>query len=1039
MSDDHKAEETEIDEALYSRQLYVMGHEAQKRMAQSNVLIAGLNGLGVEIAKNIILAGVKSVTLLDDTATSFPDLGAQFYLSEESIGQPRAAACLAHLAELNPYVTVSLATGELTQDLITSVNCVVLVDRALDEQLRVNDICHAHNIRFLSADVRGVFGSLFCDFGDEFEVLDVDGEPAATSMIASIQAGSPTLITVLEDTRHGLMTGDVVRLTDIQGMTELNDREFEVTVKDNFSFEIDCDSTNFTAYGRDGNVVQVKQPQTLSFEPLRDAIQNANFMNVKGDEIRMHLFLPLHVAFQALHRFQALHNGDLPRVGNQEDADELVTLAQEANVKGGDSDSKEPELFVDNLGEDHGDMLRALARTARGVVNPMCALMGGVVGQEVMKACSGKFMPIKQFFYFSDTSVLPDEPLPEADVQPVGSRYDANIMVFGREIQERIENARTFLIGAGAIGCEMLKNWAMLGLATGENGHIHVTDMDVIEKSNLSRQFLFRSSDVNKPKSTTACAAANRMNQQMHITAMEEKLAPDTEDIFDDDFFGDLSFVTTALDNVEARLYVDQRCLFYHLPLLDSGTLGTKGSTQVVVPGLSEHYGATRDPPEKGIPICTLKHFPNKIEHTLAWAREWFEGAYNQTPSDVQKYMTQTSEEFANTLDMVQTMKLDTVQRIQKDIADFRVHSFDDCLAWARVTFEDLFSNSIKQLLHTFPVDKVTTTGQLFWSGPKKPPSPLAFDLEDDDHRQFVIASAIQRASVYGIPVPDNVDSVYASVVPSVTVPVFVPRDDVKIATTEDEAKSEGKAPSADSSALMNMDEQVAAILSSLPEKEELCTAYPSFSTVDFDKDIDEHMLVVMAASNLRARNYGIQEADLHTSRGIAGKIIPAIATTTALVTGLVCLELIKTLQEKPLEAFRCTTLNIGFPTYTSFEPQEAAKKTSMVKGNEWRWNQWDRIEIEDSNITMQGLCDYLKDEYNLDVSMLSCGSSLLLSDFMPKKKRANRLTYPLREVFEKVSKTEVQSKQRFLIFEAIVVDATSHDEVEIPYIRLHL
>jgi hypothetical protein len=99
------------------------------------------------------------------------------------------------------------------------------------------------------------------------------------------------------------------------------------------------------------------------------------------------------------------------------------------------------------------------------------------------------------------------------------------------------------------------------------------------------------------------------------------------------------------------------------------------------------------------------------------------------------------------------------------------------------------------------------------------------------------------------------VDSVYASVVPSVTVPVFVPRDDVKIATTEDEAKSEGKAPSADSSALMNMDEQVAAILSSLPEKEELCTAYPSFSTVDFEKDIDEHMLLVMAASNLRARN----------------------------------------------------------------------------------------------------------------------------------------------------------------------------------------
>lgn len=51
-------------------------------------------------------------------------------------------------------------------------------------------------------------------------------------------------------------------------------------------------------------------------------------------------------------------------------------------------------------------------------------------------------------------------------------------------------------MGAGAIGCEMLKNWAMMGLSAGENGHIYVTDMDIIEKSNLNRQFLFRPWDV---------------------------------------------------------------------------------------------------------------------------------------------------------------------------------------------------------------------------------------------------------------------------------------------------------------------------------------------------------------------------------------------------------------------------------------------------------------------------------------------------------------------------------------------------------------
>lgn len=55
-----------------------------------------------------------------------------------------------------------------------------------------------------------------------------------------------------------------------------------------------------------------------------------------------------------------------------------------------------------------------------------------------------------------------------------------------------MENLKYFLVGAGAIGCEMLKNWALMGLGAGDSGSVVVTDMDTIEKSNLSRQFLFR-------------------------------------------------------------------------------------------------------------------------------------------------------------------------------------------------------------------------------------------------------------------------------------------------------------------------------------------------------------------------------------------------------------------------------------------------------------------------------------------------------------------------------------------------------------------
>jgi ubiquitin-activating enzyme E1 len=99
---------TEIDESLYSRQLYVLGHEAMKRMGASNVLIVGLKGLGVEIAKNIALAGVKSLTLYDPTPAAIADLSSQFFLHVEDVGKPRDVVTAPRVGELNAYTPVKI-------------------------------------------------------------------------------------------------------------------------------------------------------------------------------------------------------------------------------------------------------------------------------------------------------------------------------------------------------------------------------------------------------------------------------------------------------------------------------------------------------------------------------------------------------------------------------------------------------------------------------------------------------------------------------------------------------------------------------------------------------------------------------------------------------------------------------------------------------------------------------------------------------------------------------------------------------------------
>ena len=107
--------------------------------------------------------------------------------------------------------------------------------------------------------------------------------------------------------------------------------------------------------------------------------------------------------------------------------------------------------------------------------------------------------------------------------------------------------------------------------------------------------------------------------------------------------------------------------------MIDSGTLGTKGNTQVVLPYKSENWGASRDPPEASIPICTLKNFPHKIEHTIQWARDFFEGTFTQGAMDVNQYLT--NPDFLSNLDAQQNTKIDTLERVSY-IGSFRFFFF---------------------------------------------------------------------------------------------------------------------------------------------------------------------------------------------------------------------------------------------------------------------------------------------------------------------------------------------------------------------------
>ncbi|KAI0796755.1 ubiquitin activating enzyme [Abortiporus biennis] len=999
-------DEAAIDEGLYSRQLYVLGHEAMKRMAASNVLIVGVKGLGCEIAKNVILAGVKSVTIYDPEPVVIQDLSTQFFLREEDVGKSRADAAVPRLAELNTYVPVRNLGGnpgqEISVDLIKGFQVVVLTGASLSKQLEINDWTHQNGVHFIAAETRGLFGYAFNDFGPKFTCVDPTGEQPLSGMIVSVDRDGEGVVTCLDETRHGLEDGDFVTFSEVQGMTELNGCEpRKITVKGPYTFSIG-DTSNLSEYKTGGIFTQVKMPKIIQFKSLRESLKEPEFFIT--DFAKFDRPATLHAGFQALSEFQAREQR-LPRPRNAADAKSFIDIAKTINP---DADEK---------------VLAELSYQAAGDVSPIVAVIGGFVAQEVLKACSAKFHPMVQHLYFDSLESLPTTLPTEEECQPIGSRYDAQIAVFGKTFQEKISNHRQFLVGSGAIGCEMLKNWAMIGLATGPRGKIHVTDLDTIEKSNLNRQFLFRPKDLGKFKAEVAAGAVIAMNPELqgHVETKQEPVGPDTENVYNEEFFAGLDGVTNALDNVKARLYMDQRCVFFLKPLLESGTLGTKGNTQVIIPHLTESYSSSQDPPEKETPSCTVKNFPNAIQHTIEWARQEFDNLFVKPPQAANSYLSEPNY-LENNLKYSGQQK-EQVEQLVSYLVTNKPLTFEECIVWARLQFEDRYNNSIRQLLFSLPKDAKTSTGQPFWSGPKRAPDPLTFDPNDPTHLQYIIAAANLHAFNYGLR-GETDPAVFKKIADSVLVPEFTPRSGVKVQINENDPVAQDGGEGGD----------VGELMKKLPPPSSL-VGY-RLNPVEFEKDDDTnyHIDFITAASNLRAMNYNITPADRHTTKQIAGKIIPAIATTTSLVVGLVCLELYKIIDGKTkLEDYKNGFVNLALPFFGFSEPI-AAKKN---KYGETEWTLWDRFEFK-NDPTLKEIVTWFEVQQKLEISMVSQGVSMLWSSFIGKKKSEERLPMRFSKLVEHVSKKPVAPHVRHFIVEVMVTDEEGED-VEVPFIVVHL
>jgi len=619
---------------------------------------------------------------------------------------------------------------------------------------------------------------------------------------------------------------------------------------------------------------------------------------------------------------------------------------------------------------------------------PVVSIMGGLVSTEVLKLISKKYTPITQWYTWSDYSIFPSKEY----------TCKINIMSHYHKILDTLSHINILMIGCGALGCEWLKNLAMLGCC--ENGQLDIVDLDHIEHSNTSRQFLFGSEDIGQSKSKVAAHKIKDINSKMNIISHGNKLTPEDSKFTDKVFGSNPTCVISALDNIQAREYVDSECFNRDISLFESGTTGMKASSMPIIPHLTETYSNMSDSETVQYPVCTIKSFPNDIIHTIHWAKDNFE-QFNRGPSNYNKFI-----EDPNFLDK---LSLHDKNQAIDDINCFldRPSTWEECCYKAKEKYEQYFYNDIEQLLHVFPRDHMVD-GKDFWSHGKLCPSSSSID-HSNECINYMESITNLYCQIYKIKNIDR-DSIIKYICEN---PVLFKmnksiKTDLVIAINDAEL---------DKTKTHNISSR--SINGTICTKELLNPQY-------FDKDDEKSMYYVYAASNCRAVNYGIQCIDFHKAKGIAGNIIPAVVPTTSFIVGLIGLELLKYISylghEQQISDYRSWFVNMADNTLVYSQPFEIPS----FKIGEQKINGWTKHKYN-TNSTLQELVDYCNNLYKIPIYMILYKASILYSNFDD-----NNINNKLDKIFKDTYNIDLHTT-------SVMIVLVSNDDIEFPPVILSL
>jgi ubiquitin-like 1-activating enzyme E1 A len=325
--------------ALYDRQIRLWGMGVQEKIRRANVLLIGIKGLGSEVAKNLVLAGVGVLTILDDEPVAEEDLGAQFLISDVHIGQNRAEAALPELQKLNPRVEIYTDPNPaVTKDpeYFQNFDITIATGLLLEVLGSINMACRMYGRKFYAADIHGMYGYIFADLAIHTFVIERE-ERNKTTKVGDIE--SPTKSVVAVEPKDGEKRNEII------------------TYQETYS-----------------------PIQLANLSPLSQSTRNTRRRRMR--------VTPLLSCLRALFDFQSQQGGRIPG-HNRADLELFTRLANQKHLEL----SLPPETLK-------SDFLRGFLQNLGSEISPVVAFLGGYLAQDIINVLGQKEQPLQNWLLF---------------------------------------------------------------------------------------------------------------------------------------------------------------------------------------------------------------------------------------------------------------------------------------------------------------------------------------------------------------------------------------------------------------------------------------------------------------------------------------------------------------------------------------------------------------------------------------------------------------------------------------------------------------